>query len=115
MNACIYVCVCNCELVYASMHAHLTSLALPLLTADRLENNYLEFSKGAIINVLSKDRRYKLPTGLQILWRGELGGATGFFPAEYVKEVYEEFPMQKSQLVPWPRAMQIRRYAPRLH
>ena len=62
----------------------------------------LNFSKGAIINVMSRENPR--------MWEGELGGEYGEFPPEFVKEVHGEFASQTTQLMPWPRALQIRRY-----
>ena len=102
------MCVCNCEHVYETMHAHLTWVTMPLVTTDSLSgnNDHLNFSEGAIINVMSRGSG---------MWKGELGGVEGKFSPESVKEIHGEFPVQTSQLVPWPRDLQIRRYTQTLN
>ena len=84
---------------------------MPLVTTDTLwDPKYLNFSKGAIINVMGRE---SYDAKDRLMWEGELEGVWGQFLPEYVKEVHGEFPVQTSQLVPWPRALQIRRYTPR--
>lgn len=56
---------------------------------DYMANNEdeLSFSKGQLINVLSKDDAD--------WWQGEIGGVTGLFPSNYVKMTTDSDPSQQ--------------------